>query len=272
MNSVQMVEYEGLHVVCFNCGVVGHREQSCPSLKPVEIDHANMDLNESPTPKTENNQPVDTAMPTSATMMVTRKEKPTPQVKNHRQNKKPSNSVPSCGNQFNALVDNHDLDEPHMTQKSANKNKAKVSPLPPTSPPLITPCLLRQLPTRLAPTSRIPPTPMLGVVVGGMVLRGPPQPLQTYPLLAEKRTEMAGAGGRERQPSAAVELLAKAADEGRRTRNEAASFTATHSHWLPCRWSALPSPPLCFIVDSTTSCRLVRTREMGMKIGLDFWK
>nr|GMC69096.1 hypothetical protein Iba_chr03aCG3480 [Ipomoea batatas] len=71
---------------------------------------------------------------------------------------------------------------------------------------------------------------------------------------------------------AAVELLAKAADEGRRTRNEAAPFTATHSHWLPCRWSALPSPPLCFVVNSPTSCRLVRTREMGMRIGLDFWK
>nr|GMC73707.1 LINE-type retrotransposon LIb DNA [Ipomoea batatas] len=84
--------------------------------------------------------------------------------------------------------------------------------------------------------------------------------------------EMAGAGGRGRQPSAVVELLAKAADEGRRTPNEAAPFTATHSHWLPRRWSALPSPPLCFIVDYPASCRLVRTREMGMGIGLDFWK
>lgn len=93
MNSVQMVEYEGLHVVCFNCGVVGHREQSCPSLKPVEIEHANMDLNETPTPENENNHPVDTAMPTTATapdkprygswMLVTRKEKSTSQqVKN----------------------------------------------------------------------------------------------------------------------------------------------------------------------------------------------
>ncbi|XP_031106163.1 uncharacterized protein LOC116010794 [Ipomoea triloba] len=26
-NTVQIVEYEGLHVICFGCGIVGHREQ-----------------------------------------------------------------------------------------------------------------------------------------------------------------------------------------------------------------------------------------------------
>ncbi|XP_031095020.1 uncharacterized protein LOC115999304 [Ipomoea triloba] len=38
-NSVQLVEYEGLHVVCFNCGVVGHREQSCPESNRRKVRH-----------------------------------------------------------------------------------------------------------------------------------------------------------------------------------------------------------------------------------------
>lgn len=29
-NTVQTIEYEGLHVVCFGCGIVSHREQACP--------------------------------------------------------------------------------------------------------------------------------------------------------------------------------------------------------------------------------------------------
>nr|GME11507.1 LINE-type retrotransposon LIb DNA [Ipomoea batatas] len=76
-------------------------------------------------------------MPTTATapdkprygswMLVTRKEKSTSQqVKNPRQNKKPSNPVPSRGNQFNVLADNHDLGESQMTQKNTEKNTART--------------------------------------------------------------------------------------------------------------------------------------------------
>ena len=33
-----LVEYEGLRLICFNCGKYGHEVQSCPSsVKPVEI-------------------------------------------------------------------------------------------------------------------------------------------------------------------------------------------------------------------------------------------
>lgn len=35
-NAVQSVEYEGLHVVCFKCGVLGHREQTCPDSMQAE--------------------------------------------------------------------------------------------------------------------------------------------------------------------------------------------------------------------------------------------
>ncbi|XP_031106258.1 uncharacterized protein LOC116010904 [Ipomoea triloba] len=40
-NDVQVVEYEGLHVVCFKCGVLGHREQSCPELRQSETEVLN---------------------------------------------------------------------------------------------------------------------------------------------------------------------------------------------------------------------------------------
>lgn len=47
-NTVQIVEYEGLHVICFGCGVVGHREQQCPHNKDVTPEKTSMDLNGSP--------------------------------------------------------------------------------------------------------------------------------------------------------------------------------------------------------------------------------
>ncbi|XVF70860.1 hypothetical protein PTKIN_Ptkin11bG0196300 [Pterospermum kingtungense] len=30
---VRRIEYEGIHLVCFSCGVYGHRKETCPSLK-----------------------------------------------------------------------------------------------------------------------------------------------------------------------------------------------------------------------------------------------
>lgn len=32
---IRQVEYEGLHVFCFECGCVGHTKEACPSLQPV---------------------------------------------------------------------------------------------------------------------------------------------------------------------------------------------------------------------------------------------
>ncbi|XP_031116790.1 uncharacterized protein LOC116020456 [Ipomoea triloba] len=42
------VEYEGLHVVCFNCGMVGHREQSCPNAVPPTVNFTATNPNNSP--------------------------------------------------------------------------------------------------------------------------------------------------------------------------------------------------------------------------------
>ncbi|XP_031091116.1 uncharacterized protein LOC115996114 [Ipomoea triloba] len=55
-NSVQLVEYEGLHVVCFNWGVVGHREQSCPEIVSTQTATPNMESNGPPMPKSDGNQ------------------------------------------------------------------------------------------------------------------------------------------------------------------------------------------------------------------------
>nr|GMC73498.1 reverse transcriptase [Ipomoea batatas] len=53
---VQPIEYEGLHVVCFGCGVVGYREQTCPLGKAKELDNADMDFNAPPVAETEEQQ------------------------------------------------------------------------------------------------------------------------------------------------------------------------------------------------------------------------
>ncbi|XP_031121178.1 uncharacterized protein LOC116024425 [Ipomoea triloba] len=60
-DSVQTVEYEGLHIVCFGCGIVGHREQSCPASKTTTTDTPNMDLNETPMPEAEGVPQVDSS-------------------------------------------------------------------------------------------------------------------------------------------------------------------------------------------------------------------
>ncbi|XP_031116597.1 uncharacterized protein LOC116020253 [Ipomoea triloba] len=43
------VEYEGLHVVCFNCGTVGHREQVCPHTVTTAAEPNEGGLNNTPT-------------------------------------------------------------------------------------------------------------------------------------------------------------------------------------------------------------------------------
>ncbi|XVF67807.1 hypothetical protein PTKIN_Ptkin10aG0151500 [Pterospermum kingtungense] len=30
---VRRIEYEGMHLVCFNCGIYGHRQEDCPNLR-----------------------------------------------------------------------------------------------------------------------------------------------------------------------------------------------------------------------------------------------
>lgn len=42
------VEYEGLHMVCFNCGMVGHRKQAYPNAMPHPVNPMEKDSNKSP--------------------------------------------------------------------------------------------------------------------------------------------------------------------------------------------------------------------------------
>ncbi|XP_019176195.1 PREDICTED: uncharacterized protein LOC109171599 [Ipomoea nil] len=46
--KLHIVKFEGLHVVCFGCGLVGHREKSCPRNNNSHMGFNAMDLNASP--------------------------------------------------------------------------------------------------------------------------------------------------------------------------------------------------------------------------------
>nr|GLL30102.1 hypothetical protein Itr_chr06CG19240 [Ipomoea trifida] len=58
-------------------------------------------------------------------MLVTRKEKPAPPIRNHRQNKGSEKSAPNRGNQYSVLVDIHDNGEPPINRNSSEKRKSK---------------------------------------------------------------------------------------------------------------------------------------------------
>lgn len=36
--SIQRIEYEGIHNLCFNCGMITHKKESCPLIKPNQCD------------------------------------------------------------------------------------------------------------------------------------------------------------------------------------------------------------------------------------------
>lgn len=116
-NSVQQVEYEGLHVVCFGCGIVGHREQDCPHAQTKPAETACPVDNTSPEAATEGNQQQQTTAPTPVTatlkprygtwMLVTRKPKLTNQTnqkKNQQQHKQSVSSSGKNGNRFQSLA------------------------------------------------------------------------------------------------------------------------------------------------------------------------
>ncbi|XP_031101801.1 uncharacterized protein LOC116005700 [Ipomoea triloba] len=137
-NEVQLVEYEGLHVVCFHCGVVGHREQACPENKTAETEVPIVDLNSSPIPETSNNQQTQTPTPPPQVqekrrfgtwMLVTKKSKPGDTVKNTRHSRKDSNiSTVNRGNQYSLLADIHEDSEPTVHRQQTDKNKSKSIP------------------------------------------------------------------------------------------------------------------------------------------------
>ncbi|XP_031108685.1 uncharacterized protein LOC116013176 [Ipomoea triloba] len=116
-NSIQTVEYEGLHVVCFGCGVVGHREQACPVNNPKAPETSDMDLNEANGPNAEPQQTATTPSSSEGTtqrsrkygtwMLVTIKPKKVDQTNYNHQKKFYANvhkfALPTRGNQFEAL-------------------------------------------------------------------------------------------------------------------------------------------------------------------------
>lgn len=48
----QLVEYEGLHLICFHCGRYGHRAEGCPHIPAATVD-PNRDTPSEPAPSTE---------------------------------------------------------------------------------------------------------------------------------------------------------------------------------------------------------------------------
>ncbi|XP_031126652.1 uncharacterized protein LOC116028935 [Ipomoea triloba] len=134
MNYAQLVEYEGLHVICFNCGVVGHREQACPENKPTGTEVPNADPNAEPaTEATESRQtespsptpPVQTKPRYGTWMLVTKKAKPAPVGNNNCHARNDSHGTANRGNQFGVLVDMHEHSVPHTNKNSTEKSKHK---------------------------------------------------------------------------------------------------------------------------------------------------
>lgn len=35
-NKIFRIEYEGLHIICFSCGIYGHNKDSCPGGEPID--------------------------------------------------------------------------------------------------------------------------------------------------------------------------------------------------------------------------------------------
>ncbi|XP_031126952.1 uncharacterized protein LOC116029189 [Ipomoea triloba] len=136
-NEIQFVEYEGLHVVCFGCGLVGHREQTYPLNKAKTFETSSMDLNatpeaehdepQQPTPATQtgemNSSPqnVDTIpekRPLGSWILVTRKKKPSGQTNDHRHDKNQTPKTRNNANRYEVLGG-------RAGSQNANRNNSK---------------------------------------------------------------------------------------------------------------------------------------------------
>ncbi|XP_031091044.1 uncharacterized protein LOC115996040 [Ipomoea triloba] len=117
-NKLRAVEYEGLHVVCFNCGTVGHREQACPHAIPITPVHGDTVCNEPP----EGGKDGDTAQTTATTttaptpparkygswMLVTRKSMTQDRNKDARQTSQQTTNRNAWKNSFDMQHANDD--------------------------------------------------------------------------------------------------------------------------------------------------------------------
>nr|AIK35195.1 LINE-type retrotransposon LIb DNA [Ipomoea batatas] len=142
-NYLQTVEYEGLHVICFSCGVVGHREQSCPDSKQNVPETPNVEQTQNTMPEaacmqhavpatspvqnqtTVPTAPVQERRPYGTWMMVTNKKKSVPVAKNQHHSKINGNAAPKRGNQFEALKDLQGAETQPTIPISSEKSKSK---------------------------------------------------------------------------------------------------------------------------------------------------
>lgn len=154
-NDVQMVEYEGLHVVCFGCGLVGHREQDCPLKNPKPAEPSGIDINVVPTSESEgSNKVAEKTQPPKAVvapsrgfgpwMLVQNKSKQVKQKTPQKQTNKAGEKHAASSNQFAALAENgrtpvHDTNPRGKSKTPTGKGdnsrgKAPAHPTP-TPPP-----------------------------------------------------------------------------------------------------------------------------------------
>lgn len=132
-NEMQIVEYESLHVVCFECGVVGHREQDCPYKKSKAPEPAHFDINVEPV--AESDRPQQTATESCAVetpiekrrygswMLVPNKPKQPVRKKQPQQNNKQAPSKSSNNNKYKVLAS-----DPEEEVNALNSKDAEPAP------------------------------------------------------------------------------------------------------------------------------------------------
>lgn len=133
-NTAQVIEYECLHVVCFGCGVVGHREQECPHVKVVPPEKATVDLNAPPAAEKEGEpqqnvpspvpEPVPSKQRYGTWMLVSGKSKSVDHRKNHHQNNHKKSAPRKDNNRFAALADEPEsVEVPRKTKTKGKKSR-----------------------------------------------------------------------------------------------------------------------------------------------------
>ncbi|XP_019168853.1 PREDICTED: uncharacterized protein LOC109164759 [Ipomoea nil] len=130
------VEYEGLHVLCFGCGIVGHRQQTCPHSKAPSTPADNtMDLNAEPVVEKDvmpDPAPAEQPPPTETArakygpwMVVTRKRSVEAAKKNHNQTKSKNAAPRPKGNQFQSLSGLKESSKDNRQSSTKNNQKKK---------------------------------------------------------------------------------------------------------------------------------------------------
>ncbi|XP_031120449.1 uncharacterized protein LOC116023587 [Ipomoea triloba] len=146
-DEVQPVIYEGLHMVCFGCGVIGHWEQDCSQGKTVAGETTTTDLPALPESEKDGDQRAEPVAPKKSQaverqrygswMLVTRKSNPPKQYTNPRREKHQSSTTNRKGNQFASLAEvNNNANLNHISRpKGKSPGDAAGVPSRKASPP-----------------------------------------------------------------------------------------------------------------------------------------